>query len=160
AHVSPENIPATAISDQNAENSDGIKTDRYMSRGLTRGLMNKSVVVLRPDAGSVTQNQPAQAPAQQVAQASLQSGVTALAGGGRVAGQSAQASPATGVTYETAGATALAAAPAPVEIDDLRAEAKAKGYEGEACGACGNFTLIRNGTCFICDTCGGTTGCS
>jgi hypothetical protein len=40
------------------------------------------------------------------------------------------------------------------------AEAKAKGYEGEACGECGNFTLVRNGTCLKCDTCGSTTGCS
>ena len=43
---------------------------------------------------------------------------------------------------------------------ERRAEARAKGYEGEACGECGNFTLVRNGTCLKCDTCGGTTGCS
>jgi ribonucleoside-diphosphate reductase alpha chain len=43
---------------------------------------------------------------------------------------------------------------------EKRAEAKAKGYEGEACGECGNFTLVRNGTCMKCDTCGSTTGCS
>jgi ribonucleoside-diphosphate reductase alpha chain len=43
---------------------------------------------------------------------------------------------------------------------ERRAEAKAKGYEGEMCGECGNFTLVRNGTCLKCDTCGGTTGCS
>ena len=40
------------------------------------------------------------------------------------------------------------------------AEARLKGYEGDACGSCGNFTLVRNGTCLKCDTCGGTTGCS
>jgi ribonucleoside-diphosphate reductase alpha chain len=43
---------------------------------------------------------------------------------------------------------------------EKRAEAKAKGYEGEACGECGNFTLVRNGTCLKCDTCGSTSGCS
>jgi ribonucleoside-diphosphate reductase alpha chain len=43
---------------------------------------------------------------------------------------------------------------------EKRAEAKARGYEGEACGECGNFTLVRNGTCLKCDTCGSTTGCS
>ncbi len=43
---------------------------------------------------------------------------------------------------------------------ERRAEAKAKGYEGEMCGECGNFTLVRNGTCMKCDTCGATTGCS
>jgi ribonucleoside-diphosphate reductase alpha chain len=39
-------------------------------------------------------------------------------------------------------------------------EAKAKGYEGDACTECGNFTMVRNGTCMKCDTCGGTSGCS
>ena len=43
---------------------------------------------------------------------------------------------------------------------ERRAEAKAKGYEGEMCGECGNFTLVRNGTCMKCDTCGATSGCS
>ena len=43
---------------------------------------------------------------------------------------------------------------------EKRAEAKAQGYEGEACSECGNFTLLRNGTCLKCNTCGGTTGCS
>jgi ribonucleoside-diphosphate reductase alpha chain len=35
-----------------------------------------------------------------------------------------------------------------------------KGYEGDACGGCGNFTLVRNGTCMKCNTCGSTSGCS
>jgi ribonucleoside-diphosphate reductase alpha chain len=39
-------------------------------------------------------------------------------------------------------------------------EARVKGYEGEACLECGNFTLVRNGTCLKCDTCGATSGCS
>jgi ribonucleoside-diphosphate reductase alpha chain len=39
-------------------------------------------------------------------------------------------------------------------------EARIKGYEGDACGECGNFTLVRNGTCLKCDTCGSTSGCS
>ena len=43
---------------------------------------------------------------------------------------------------------------------DRRAEARVKGYEGESCGESGNFTLLRNGTCMKCDTCGGTSGCS
>ncbi|MEK9971532.1 MAG: vitamin B12-dependent ribonucleotide reductase, partial [Ferrovibrio sp.] len=40
------------------------------------------------------------------------------------------------------------------------AEARMKGYEGDACPECGNFNLVRNGTCLKCDSCGGTTGCS
>ncbi|MBB4266004.1 vitamin B12-dependent ribonucleotide reductase [Roseospira visakhapatnamensis] len=39
-------------------------------------------------------------------------------------------------------------------------EARMKGYEGDSCGECGNFTLVRNGTCLKCDTCGATSGCS
>src|ERR1700688_201139 len=58
--------------------------------------------------------------------------------------------------WSKAGA-AQAAQPSKAE---RRAEAKAKGYEGEMCGECGNFTLVRNGTCMKCDTCGSTTGCS
>jgi ribonucleoside-diphosphate reductase alpha chain len=58
--------------------------------------------------------------------------------------------------WSKAGA-AQQAAPSKAE---RRAEAKAKGYEGEMCGECGNFTLVRNGTCMKCDTCGATTGCS
>ena len=38
--------------------------------------------------------------------------------------------------------------------------ARMQGYEGEACQECGNFTMVRNGTCLKCDTCGGTSGCS
>ncbi|PFX11138.1 Vitamin B12-dependent ribonucleotide reductase, partial [Stylophora pistillata] len=40
------------------------------------------------------------------------------------------------------------------------AQARMKGYEGDPCGDCGNFTLVRNGTCLKCDTCGSTSGCS
>ncbi len=42
----------------------------------------------------------------------------------------------------------------------LMMEARQKGYEGDSCPECANFTLVRNGTCLKCDTCGATTGCS
>ena len=66
-------------------------------------------------------------------------------------------SPTEKLQWSKAGSTAQAIAPSKAE---RRAEAKAKGYEGEMCGECGNFTLVRNGTCMKCDTCGSTTGCS
>ncbi len=40
------------------------------------------------------------------------------------------------------------------------AQAKLQGYQGDACSECGNFTLVRNGTCLKCNTCGSTSGCS
>ncbi len=39
-------------------------------------------------------------------------------------------------------------------------QAKLQGYEGDSCGECGNFTMVRNGTCLKCVTCGSTSGCS
>ena len=44
-------------------------------------------------------------------------------------------------------------------LDQIR-QAKMKGYEGDSCDECGNFTLVRNGTCMKCLTCGATSGCS
>ncbi|CUH62672.1 Vitamin B12-dependent ribonucleotide reductase [Thalassovita gelatinovora] len=41
-----------------------------------------------------------------------------------------------------------------------RTKAKMQGYEGDPCGDCGNYTLVRNGTCMKCNTCGATSGCS
>ena len=48
----------------------------------------------------------------------------------------------------------------PNAMSDQVKEARMKGYEGDACGDCGNFTLVRNGTCLKCNTCGATSGCS
>jgi len=38
--------------------------------------------------------------------------------------------------------------------------ARMKGYEGDPCPECANFTMVRNGTCLKCETCGSTSGCS
>jgi ribonucleoside-diphosphate reductase alpha chain len=62
------------------------------------------------------------------------------------------------------GALAVSAMPEEECANELRLEriraAWIKGYEGDSCEECGNFTLIRNGTCLKCDTCGATSGCS
>jgi ribonucleoside-diphosphate reductase alpha chain len=38
--------------------------------------------------------------------------------------------------------------------------ARLKGYEGDPCPECKQFTMVRNGTCLKCETCGATSGCS
>ena len=38
--------------------------------------------------------------------------------------------------------------------------ARQKGYEGDPCAECKQFTMVRNGTCLKCNTCGATSGCS
>ena len=62
------------------------------------------------------------------------------------------------------GGEPVTASPAVADAVDGRLarirEARIKGYEGDPCSECGNFTLVRNGTCLKCETCGGTTGCS
>ncbi|MEW6644122.1 MAG: vitamin B12-dependent ribonucleotide reductase [Pseudomonadota bacterium] len=136
---------------------------KYLSKGLTRSRTDKLVVMqggaheteARP-AGNVTS----------IASAAA----TARHGGGDVSAQfegatalkaelNTELSPAEkleSLAWSKPGA-ATQAAPSKAE---RRAEAKAKGYEGEMCSECGNFTLVRNGTCMKCDTCGSTTGCS
>jgi ribonucleoside-diphosphate reductase alpha chain len=60
-----------------------------------------------------------------------------------------------------ASAPSATAGPARGQIVAAKArEAIAKGYSGDACTQCGQFTLVRNGTCLKCDSCGTTSGCS
>ncbi len=72
--------------------------------------------------------------------------------------------PAQELAGSTGSAEALAVEAAIARRVDLRLErvreARMRGYEGDPCGDCGNFTLVRNGTCLKCATCGGTSGCS
>jgi ribonucleoside-diphosphate reductase alpha chain len=64
-------------------------------------------------------------------------------------------SPGDAPAMATAGtATAVAAKTAQISA------AKAKGYTGNACGECGQLTMVRNGSCEKCDSCGATNGCS
>lgn len=44
--------------------------------------------------------------------------------------------------------------------EELIQEAKMKGYEGEYCETCGQLTMVRNGSCLKCVSCGATSGCS
>jgi ribonucleoside-diphosphate reductase alpha chain len=57
-----------------------------------------------------------------------------------------------------------AAGPAEGAARDAAAEAwesaRIQGYEGDPCPVCGHLTMVRNGTCLKCMTCGSTTGCS
>ncbi|WP_417249045.1 vitamin B12-dependent ribonucleotide reductase [Celeribacter sp.] len=85
-----------------------------------------------------------------------------LQGGATVAlhgGADAQAMQALAPEVQTAPAAETSVGTGAVSMD-ARTKAKMQGYEGEACGECGNYTLVRNGTCMKCNTCGATSGCS
>jgi ribonucleoside-diphosphate reductase alpha chain len=123
-------------------------TARFVSRGLTRSRTDKLAVM--PGGGDRG--------------ATERSGTEHSAPEARASSNVTAFSPNPG-RGEVAGATALKVEEVKLGFSrpdafSRRAEARAKGYEGEACGECGNFTLVRNGTCLKCDTCGGTTGCS
>ena len=88
-------------------------------------------------------------------------GVYGLGGSSAHGGYVQGATALKGEFAESSAARAgVAFAPAAESVAEKRAEARMKGYVGEACPECGNFTMVRNGTCLKCDTCGGTTGCS
>jgi ribonucleoside-diphosphate reductase alpha chain len=97
----------------------------------------------------------------------VRSKLTVLQGGASQAGASARAGGievGTGLTVtslaeELHTTTTLASPALDPRIERIKA-ARLKGYEGDSCGECGNFTLVRNGTCLKCDTCGSTSGCS
>ncbi len=146
AHVKPEDIGATAMGSGVEE---GSKPEAAVSRGLVRGKLPERLKVVegsapRPATGGQPTGTVSSASAGAAAIASV-FGATALKQGAQV---------------ETKPAVAGLAEAKPTTAADRRAEARMKGYEGENCSECGNFTMVRNGTCLKCDTCGSTSGCS
>jgi ribonucleoside-diphosphate reductase alpha chain len=149
AHVDPSESNFDAMGkgvEEGKEPADGgQQANKYLSRGLTRSRSDNLVVMRGVDVD-----------------ARGSANVTAIAGHGasaRIADthEGAVALKQEAMPWSQSGSAAVALAPSKAE---RRAEAKAKGYEGEMCSECGNFTLVRNGTCMKCDTCGSTTGCS
>ena len=67
------------------------------------------------------------------------------------------ASPSAGLFTDAAGREA---ADAKALAAERRSQAIMQGYTGNKCSECQNFTMVRNGTCEKCDTCGATSGCS
>ena len=135
AHVSPDEIGATVL-------GGGVAQDKAYTPGPTpapASIVSKGLVRSKTDKLMVVRGGAVAAYAQ---------GAVALKG-------DLAEHPA------TFGGVGFSAPQPHVEaVADKRAEARMKGYVGEACPECGNFSMVRNGTCLKCDTCGGTTGCS
>jgi ribonucleoside-diphosphate reductase alpha chain len=153
AHVTPADLATTSVGGGgNEESSEASEppAGRYVSTGLVRGKPNEKLVVVRGGA-ETTPVEPA--------------GTTALAekavtGGSPVGQLQARAQALATVVAEPEDDVAVMPAARPDDKARLAAEARMKGYEGENCSECGNFTMVRNGTCLKCDTCGSTSGCS
>ena len=140
AHVPPEVFGGSSASEGTAENSDN---PGVVSHGLVRGQTERFRLVSGSEpAGEITQAISAEL-------------------GGAPGGQTSAVATAFARGGEAAVAVEIAAAAPQVKTAAQQiAQARMKGYEGESCSECGNFTMVRNGTCLKCDTCGGTSGCS
>jgi ribonucleoside-diphosphate reductase alpha chain len=166
AHVDPTGEGFDALG-KGVEEGRPATEGRYVSKGLTRSRTDRLKVMQggadRGEGGRISSPSPQ---------------------GGEGRGEGAPTSKVTSLSSvsprgEISGSTALKAEPeqklSPAQAlehmqwtkadpkavaAERRAEAKAKGYEGEMCSECLNFTLVRNGTCLKCETCGSTTGCS
>jgi ribonucleoside-diphosphate reductase alpha chain len=160
AHVDPSESNFDAMG-KGVEEGKVPEGNKYLSKGLTRSRTD-NLVVMR--GGSMPSSD---------GQGGGSSKVTSLASHGQPSRVSDTLEGAVALKQEThhdlspteklealQWSKAGAARDASPSKAERRAEAKAKGYEGEMCGECGNFTLVRNGTCMKCDTCGSTTGCS
>ena len=109
------------------------------------------------DGTAVAQGQPVGTPAN--VSAVPQNGATASAGNGSLGNGATQEFVGDHGSAEAVAVEATVARKIDTRLDRIR-EARMKGYEGDSCGTCGNFTLVRNGTCLKCMTCGATSGCS
>jgi ribonucleoside-diphosphate reductase alpha chain len=152
AHVDPSQAGFDALG-EGVEEGKPAPAARFVSKGLTRSRTDKLSVV----SGGHASAGPSDDGDRSVAAAV--SHITAIGGG--LAATALKAEPEHKLSpTEKLEAMTWSQPTAKAQAAEKRAEAKAKGYEGEACGECGNFTLVRNGTCMKCDTCGSTTGCS
>ncbi|NVO18019.1 MAG: vitamin B12-dependent ribonucleotide reductase [Rhodoplanes sp.] len=167
---------------------EGSPASRYVSKGLTRSRTDKLVVMQgggaptgdhrsaehrtetrgpTAPAGGHTDSRAAASPPTALGAAGASNVAPFARGGGQQLAAALKAEPALRLgevldelPWQEETHARADARDAKAHAAEKRAEAKAKGYEGESCGECGNFTLVRNGTCMKCDTCGSTTGCS
>ena len=78
-----------------------------------------------------------------------------------IADEEVEPSEVTALFSDKAAAEAAAAKSDAKKLEaERRIRSIAQGYTGNMCSECQNFTMVRNGTCEKCDTCGATSGCS
>jgi ribonucleoside-diphosphate reductase alpha chain len=134
----------TPVSDSAASKSLEV-LKQISSTGYLRKRVPQDLVVLRGGADPMRSLETLVPEARQggVMPEARDDGLTEIRNGGTIAATAATVAVATGSVHI-----------------DAATKARMQGYEGEACGECGNYTLVRNGTCMKCNTCGATSGCS
>ena len=157
AHVAPDDVlpDATGRGEAQADLEEQVEQaiTETVRRVTSRGFVRNQLLVLPGGAQAGDQSAPLDATAQLEA-----TGTDGLAYAGDAATASGGVQTASFVSQEVSVSRRIGS-----EVDqrlERIREARMKGYEGDACGECGNFTLVRNGTCMKCTTCGATSGCS
>ncbi len=163
AHVDPAEISPDALGagENEGKQQEPVPAGRYVSNGYARSRPhNIDNLVLLPSSSLTHSNQAVSATDTLEKDVALAANETQ-----RLQPLSAAATPAAVnasnpmVTEEPRGLGETRMSPIKIAAD-RKAEARMRGYEGAACDECGNFTMVRNGTCLKCNTCGATSGCS
>jgi len=147
AHVEPKDLLPDALGEGAKEGNlpatTGSEALEAVQKFASRGYMRKLLVIdgAKSDRPSV----------QPVAEAEAEAPIPQAVG--------AQVTPREEIAQAIQHISTEVMAQADAHVDQAKA-ARMKGYEGDPCGECGNFTLVRNGTCMKCNTCGSTSGCS
>jgi len=152
AHVVPEDNNATTL----GGGDQPTQRPAPVSHGLVRGKTERFKLIERPGESKGASATPA------VTASTVTSLRTSgIGGAAALAFKRDVVTETETVTETTVGIIEPAATAQPKASNaEQAAIARMKGYEGESCTECGNFTMVRNGTCLKCDTCGGTSGCS
>jgi ribonucleoside-diphosphate reductase alpha chain len=137
AHAEPHDILPDAMGD-----GEQTKLMQIAEKTVSKGFVRSSNLYFLKNHGK---NKETSAPAEQIVQAPVAVGGTGGGGNNVAMQEEVKVTRVTEVTESRRSAVHMA---------------RTKGYQGDACSECGNFTLLRNGTCMKCDTCGSTSGCS
>jgi len=166
AHVEPADVMPDSVGrgDQEGNLPDDTReaVAETVRRVASTGYVRNQLLVFN-GGGSASATTARSSTTSTVSQMTSSTAAPASAGTGpspELAGASLSASraPSGAASSADAGEASVSAA-SNKRLERVR-EARIKGYEGDPCGDCGNFTLVRNGTCMKCATCGSTSGCS
>ncbi len=147
AHAEPQDSAIDTLGRGVTQEKAQAEATRLISKGFSRSTVTDNLVVLR---GGDFDRMRKNLEAEEETEADAEEGRARIPGPPEIEAQIAK----------LAEAVAQKAPPGSLAAPGGRAQARMKGYEGDACGECGQFTLVRAGSCLRCDSCGATTGCS
>ena len=157
AHVLPEETAIDSIGRGVSQEKTQADATKLISKGFSRSTVTDNLVILRGgdfDRLRHSANEARKAEEEEDIEVEIEDVQESLRAESAPEIEAQIAKLADAVNQKAPRGVLASPGPAP------RAEARIKGYEGDACPECGQFTLVRNGSCLRCDSCGASTGCS